>query len=264
MNLDRLKPHPYWGDSGGGGFLDKEKTIDVGISELCEKLGIPLYGFFLYHSGHSRIKLFLQNNFDFLDNATGDNLFILSVVKTSKSSRIHDDFKSEELKAELKKLRSENKETLNEDLCFKIAKHLNIKRTELPVLIIYKNENGYIPQARLSLKDNWFPKNSKDKDTELEVKDWMLHLFDCMDEIFINNNRDNSIVDLRKEFEKLEVKNNRYRPIFRFLKTNLLPIAKAPFSIISAIPNIVEKFGQKYLEEKIEKILPIEIEKEGE
>ena len=229
-------------------FTSNNKVnFEYELSEVCAKLQIPLFGVLLYHSSHSRMKNFLAKNYSFLDIATGSNLFLMTIIKPVHRLQILDDYKDDELKDALKEFRVHNNEIINEDHSFTLAKHLNIKRTNLPALVLYKSNDGQQPLIVFRFKDDWFPKDKTNIDEENKTKEWLLKLFDKMDEFLLNNSKRIAVKKMRREFLKIAYRNNHLEPIFKFISDNLL----IPFSILSSIPRIIEKVGLKIVEKKI-------------
>ncbi len=59
-----------WGGGGEGSPSPRRKKRHI-EAEIGRKLGLPFYGFLLYHSGHKNIMYFLESHLDFLDQVSG-------------------------------------------------------------------------------------------------------------------------------------------------------------------------------------------------
>jgi hypothetical protein len=263
-------------DGGGGRALSSWSRDDAGPTrkrrtrirvrtvetEICRRLGLPYYGFLLYHSGHHRLRTFLETHLTFLDHVTGSRFGIFILLREHGhplkldailASRLIDD----ELKLEIREWRKRSR-PFTPDQCLEIAEALSIPKGDLPTLILFRSANGYRAFARLNLKDSWFPANLENKQSVHETMSWLSSLFDSLEKSMEKRTKKTALAEFQKRMDKLARSQMLYRPIFEGLKSAVVPIIRLPFDLVASLSSIVKNVGTKMVEQKVKAALGAE------
>ena len=251
------------GTDGGGGKEPLQKRasgVDVKLGlEICRRLKLPYYGFILYHSGNRRLGNFLAHHLSLLDEVTGANFGIFTIVAEHTFRLRIDEIQGDgSIDVDLRnKIQTWRQRTIpfNPDKCFKIAESLGIPRTSLPCLIIFRTRsNGYRHFALLKLKDSWFPENEMDEKGITQTITWVSKLMDSLEHAMKIDHRKKALLEFQKSMDSLSREMRIYKPIFNGLKTGLMPFVQLPFKLVVSLSSIVEKAGGYMIGKKLKSI----------
>lgn len=228
--------------------------------EICQKLNLPYYGFILYHSANERLRYFLENHLSLLDEITGADFGIFTIVAKYDIRLRIDEIQSgnidDDLKQKIQRWR-ERTVPFDPNRCYRIAEALGIPRAHLPCLIIFRTRsNGYRQFAILRLEDSWFPENDNDKDGLDKTVDWLSSLFDALEKSMKIDKKKDAVAEFQQTMDALSRKQKIYQPVFQGLKNGLIPLAQLPFKLIASLPAIIERVSDHMIGKKLSPLLP--------
>jgi hypothetical protein len=251
--------------SGAGGKPDESlqpkglrRSLSSAEAKICRGLDIPYCGFLLYHSGHTRLRYFLERHLGFLDRVSGPRFRIFVLTdQHDQSLRIDERLQSGLLKEELIQVIEKWRRhavPFSADRSFAVAEALGIPRSELPSLLIYRLADGYEPCARLRMKDAWFPKDDAEVTQCKETKEWMSALFDALERSMANGEA-NVVARFQHEMDRLARSQLIWKPIAGAMRQAIVPLVKLPFDVVSSLSAIVQNVGTSALKKKLQGLM---------